>query len=249
MRTQIKTSAELQDMRRSGKILAEILADLRQFTKVGMTTAEIDRRAREQLKNMNASAPFLNYNNFPAAICISVNDEIAHGVPSSRVLLQGDLVHLDFGVSYNGMITDAGTGFVLGPPTPDQARLLKGTEAALAAAIKVVKDGVRVGDIGAAVEEVCDRYELKIVYELCGHGVGHQVHEEPIIPNYGTRGTGEALRAGMTVALEPNISLADHGMYLADDGQTWMTKNGSLANQAEHTVLITETGSEILTQL
>lgn len=236
-------------MRTSGKILATILQELRETTKVGMTTGEIDALAARRLKEAGAEAAFLRYNDFPASICISINEEIAHGIPGERVLEEGDLVHLDFGVRYNGMITDAGFGFVLGKPTPDQSRLLKGTEAALKAAIATLHDGVRVGDIGAAVEATIARYDLTIIYELCGHGVGHHVHEDPIIPNYGTTGTGETLRAGMTVALEPNISLGGHEMYLANDGWTWTTKDHSLATQAEHTLLITEQGCEILTQI
>ncbi|MBP9827346.1 type I methionyl aminopeptidase [Candidatus Saccharibacteria bacterium] len=249
MRTQIKTSQEIQDMRISGRILATILAELQTGLRVGMQTKEIDDTARHLLQQHHAEAAFLGYQDFPATICISVNDEIAHGLPGSRVLEEGDLVHLDFGVRYNGMITDAGVSLILGEATKQQARLLKGTKAALDAAIDQVKDGVRIGTIGAAVERVCDEYDLKVVYELCGHGVGHTVHEEPTIMNYGTIGTGEALRAGMTIALEPNVSLNDHDMYLADNGWTWMTKNGSLAAQFEHTVLITESGYEILTQL
>lgn len=249
MRTQIKTDQEIKDMRTSGKILATILADLKDFTKIGKTPLEIDARAAQLLKQHASTASFLNYDGFPASICISINDEIAHGIPDGRALEEGDLVHLDFGVTYNDMITDAGFGFVLGSPTADQKRLLDGTKAALDAAIKQVKDGVRLGDIGAAVERTTEKYDLYIIHELCGHGVGHQVHEEPTITNYGTPGTGEALRAGMTVALEPNVSLGSHEMYLADNGWTWMTKDGSLATQFEHTVLVTDNGYEILTQL
>lgn len=249
MRTQIKTNQEIADLRRSGKILATILAELKNMTRVGMTTQEIDTRARELLQLNAAQAAFLDYQGFPATICISINEEIAHGIPDSRILEDGDLVHLDFGVSYKGMITDAGVAFVLGKPSSDQKRLLDGTKAALDAAIAVVKDGVRLGDIGAAVERTTEKYNLAVIYELCGHGVGHQVHEEPTITNFGTPGTGEALRAGMTIALEPNVSLGTHDMFLAANGWTWITKDGSLAAQFEHTVLITETGCDILTAL
>lgn len=249
MKTQVKTQQEIADMRISGRILATILAELKEFTKVGITTKDIDNEAARLLVQNKAEAAFLNYQGFPASICISINDEIAHGIPDSRVLEDGDLVHLDFGVRYNGMITDAGFGFVLGKPTDDQQRLLTGTKKSLDAAIAQVRDGVRIGDIGQAVEEVCDKYDLKIVYELCGHGVGHVVHEEPTITNYGLRGTGESLKAGYTIALEPNVSLGSHEMYLADNGWTWMTKDGSLSVQFEHTVLITENGCEVLTEI
>lgn len=250
MRTQIKTAQEIIDMRESGRILATILAELKDKARVGMKTSEIDSMARKLLGQHKAEAAFLDYQGFPATICISINEEIAHGIPGDREMLAGDLVHFDFGVRYHGMITDAGESFVLGAkPTPDQARLLKGTKAALDAAIATVRDGVRLGDIGAAVESTLNRYDLKVVYELCGHGVGHNVHEEPTIMNYGMAGTGEALKSGMTIALEPNVSLADHDMILAANGWTWSTPSGSLAAQFEHTVLITDDGSEILTQI
>ncbi|MDQ5944136.1 MAG: methionyl aminopeptidase [Patescibacteria group bacterium] len=250
MKTQVKTAEEIRGMRASGKILATILAELMDQARVGMQTKEIDQLARTLLEKHNAEAAFLGYQGFPGAICISINDEIAHGIPGDRVMETGDLVHFDFGVRYQGMITDAGRSFVLGAkPTEDQARLLTGTQKALDAAIALVQDGVRIGDLGAAVEATCDRYDLKIVYELCGHGVGHTVHEEPTIMNYGMQGTGERLKAGWTVALEPNVSLGSHDMYLADNGWTWITKDGSLAAQFEHTVLITDTGVEVLTKI
>lgn len=248
--TQIKTAQEIEDMRRSGKILATILRDLQRAARPGMTTHDIDTMARKLLIEHDAEAAFLDYQGFPASICISINEEIAHGIPGDRVMLKGDLMHFDFGVRFHGMITDAGVSFVLdAEPTADQARLLTGTKKALDAAIAQVKDGVRTGDIGAAVEAMCDNYDLKVVYELCGHGVGHTVHEEPTITNYGVPGTGTTLKAGMTVALEPNVSLADHDMVLADNGWTWFTQSGSLAAQFEHTVLITDTGAEILTKI
>lgn len=237
-------------MRKSGKILATILNDLIDNTRVGMTTGEIDVMARKLLQKHRAQAAFLNYQGFPAAICVSINEEIAHGIPGDRIMEAGDLVHYDFGVIYNGMITDAGKSFVLdATPTADQSRLLSATEKALNAAIRLAKAGTRIGDIGAAVEDVCNKNNVAVVYELCGHGVGHMVHEEPTIPNYGFSGTGERLQAGWTLALEPNVSLADHEMYLSENGWTWITKSGSLAAQFEHTVLITEGEAEILTKL
>jgi len=246
MRTQIKTQAEIQSMRHSGRILAEILQELKQATVVGMPTEEFDRLAREALHKRRAKAAFLNYNGFPATICVSINDEIAHGIPGPYELQEGDLVHLDFGVIWDGMITDAGLSFILGEATADQKRLLTGTEKALYAGIEQVKDGVRVGDIGSAIEKVLLAHKLAVVYELGGHGVGHQVHEDPYIPNFGSAGTGEALRA---VAIEPNVSLSGHDMHLLKNGWTWSTKSGALACQFEHTVLVTESGYEILTSL
>ncbi len=249
MRTQVKTKDEIQAMRASGKILAEILQILKAATQEGMPTKEFDRLAREELKKRGAQAAFLGYQDFPASICVSINDEIAHGIPGDYELQQGDMVHLDFGVTYEGMITDAGIGFVLGVASEDQKRLLTGTEKALMAGIAKVRDGVRTGDIGAAIEQTLTKYQLDVVYELGGHGVGHAVHEDPFVGNYGTAGTGEALKSGMTIAIEPNVSLGGHEMYLDNNGWTWRTKTGAQAVQFEHTVLVTHDGYEVLTQV
>ncbi len=249
MRTQIKTADEVAAMRRGGKVLAQTLQILKEASKPGMPTREYDRLARAELTKHGMQAAFLGYQGFPAAICVSVNHEIAHGIPNDYIIQDGDLVHLDFGVTCEGMITDAGIAFVVGKATEEQQRLIKGTKKALDAGIAKVKDGVRVGDIGAAIESTLEAYQLAVVYELGGHGVGHNVHEDPYIANFGTAGTGEALRSGMTVAIEPNVCLVGHEMYLEDNGWTWSTKSGALAAQFEHTVLVTDTGCEILTQV
>ena len=249
MKTQLKTADELAAMRKGGKVLAQTLQILKEATKPGMPTSEYDRLARAELTKHGMQAAFLGYQGFPASICVSVNHEIAHGIPGEYEIQDGDLVHLDFGVACEGMITDAGIAFVAGKPSEDQQRLITGTKKALDAGIAVIKDGVRVGDICHAIESTLDKYQLAVVYELGGHGVGHSVHEDPYLGNYGTAGTGEALRSGMTVAIEPNVSLSGHEMFLEDNGWTWSTKSGALAAQFEHTVLVTDDGYEILTQV
>lgn len=247
MKTQIKTPEEIENMRISGRYLAEILQIVAEATVPGVSTQELDDIAAAELKKRSVEAAFLGYNNFPASICISVNDEIVHGLPGSRIIQEGDLVGLDFGVNYKGMITDSAVTVGVGNISDDAKRLLRYTQQSLNAAIATLKDGVRVGTIGAAIEDELKKGGLKVIDTLGGHGVGHLVHEDPFIANFGNSGTGEALKAGMTIALEPIASLTTHDTFLAEDGWTYMSEDGSLSAQFEHTVLITQDGAEILT--
>jgi methionyl aminopeptidase len=195
---------------------------------------------------------FKGFEGYPDIICISTNNEVQHSIPNDHIFVDGDIVNFDFGVSYNGMITDAGvTVSIGGVEKTDKAGrwLLEGTERALYAGIDVVKSGVRVGDISAAIQRVLESYNLGIVRELVGHGVGHELHEEPEIPNYGHAGTGPVLKAGMTIAIEPITTLGSARIFQAHDGWTLLTVDGSRAAQFEHTLLVTEDGSEILTKL
>ncbi len=247
MKTQIKTPEEIENMRQSGRILAEILQIVADATQPGVTTAQLDGLAAEELKKRKAKAAFLGYNGFPASICISINNEIVHGIPGEKVVQDGDLVGLDFGVEFNGMITDSAVTVPVGKVSPAAQKLLTFTQKALTDAIGILKDGVRVGSIGAQIEATLEEGGLKVIDVLGGHGVGHTVHEDPFIANFGTKGTGQALKAGMTIALEPIASLSTHETHLADDSWTYVTEDGSLSAQFEHTILITEDGAEILT--
>jgi len=249
MKTRIKTPQEIADLRISGRYLAEILHILEDTIQPGITTQKLDDIAVSELKKRNVEAAFLSYNGFPASICISINDEIVHGLPGSRVLQIGDIVGLDFGVKYNDMITDSAITVPVGEIGADTKRLLDFTKRALFAGIDILRDGVRVGDIGNAINVELKKGHLKVIHTLGGHGVGHKVHEDPIILNFGNSGTGEVLRAGMTIALEPIASLGTHDTYLASDNWTYVTTDKSFSAQFEHTILITQSGSEILTQI
>ena len=189
MRTQVKTEEEIVNMRISGKILHEILDMLSEQSLPGMTTKKLDEIAVSELKKRSAKAAFLGYDGFPASICISVNDEIVHGIPSDRALVSGDIVGLDFGVDYMGMITDSAVTVAVGEIDNNQKRLLEYTKKALYSAIDVIKDGVRVGDIGETIDKQLRAGQLKVIKSLGGHGVGHKVHEDPIILNFGHSGT------------------------------------------------------------
>jgi methionyl aminopeptidase len=251
MMTRVKSRRELEAMRLSGQMLASVLKLLRQQTVAGMSTKDVANLAAAELKRLGGQAAFLGYQGFPDVICISVNDEVVHGIPSpNRHLKEGDLVGLDFGVNYQGMITDAAISLIVGKTGDSKLKLLvRDTEAAMMAGISVVKDGVATGDIGAAVQAVLDKGHYGIVRDLVGHGVGHDLHEDPNIPNYGRAGHGQRLKAGMTIAIEPMATLGTDRVYIDPDGWTIRTRDGSLSAHFEHTVLITEDGAEILTSL
>lgn len=248
MFTRIKSDAELTAMRASGRILADILQQISYDATEGMTGKDVSQFVASELKAQGAKASFLGYLGFPDVICISLNDGIVHGIPNTAPFRKGDIVGFDFGVTYQGMITDSAFTMVIGKSeSTDVKRLLETTEQSLYAGIDRVRDGVRVGDIGAAIQKVLQREKLGIVRDMVGHGVGHAVHEDPNIPNYGVSGTGPVLKAGMTVAIEPMATLGSGRIKVAADGWGIHTADGSLSAQFEHTVLVTPKGSEILT--
>lgn len=251
MYTKVKTEAEIAAMRQSGKLLATVHAELRKAIQPGMTTRDLDQIARDTLKGTGGVPTFLGQYDFPDVLCVSVNDEVVHGIPSQdKVIVEGDLVSMDFGVTYDGMITDAAITVIVGQPnSPKDLGLVRATEESLMAGINVLRDGVAVGDIAAAVQSVLDKGGYGIVRDLVGHGVGHSLHEDPNIPNYGRAGTGPKLSAGMTIAIEPMATLGTHKVFVDDDGWTVRTSDGTRSAHFEHTVLITKDGAEILTAL
>ncbi|MCA9326999.1 type I methionyl aminopeptidase [Candidatus Saccharibacteria bacterium] len=245
-----KSDREIEAMRRSGFILASVLEKIRREVKAGMTPKDVSKLAAAETERLGGKPAFKGFEGYPDIICISNNNEVQHSIPNDVPFKNGDIVNFDYGVIYGGMITDAGiTVCVGGKPDKDGERLLRGTEEALYAGIELVKAGTRIGDISAAIEKVLRSYNLGIVRELVGHGVGHQLHETPEIPNYGQAGKGSALKAGMTIAIEPITTLGDYRIFGAHDGWTLLTVDGSRAAQFEHTVLVTEDGYEILTQI
>lgn len=247
--TAVKTPEDIVSMRISGRILATVFAHLRKKLTIGISTKDLADSAKQEIKALGGQPSFLDYQGFPDVLCVSLNDEVVHGIPSrQRIIRAGDIVSLDLGVTYQGMITDAAFSIVMGD-TPDTkvARLLSFTEQSLYAGIESIQGGAAVGDIGAAIQTILDNQHFGIVRDLVGHGVGHAVHEPPNIPNYGHKGTGPRLKTGMTIAIEPMATLGGHDVYVADDGWTVLTSDGSLAAHFEHTVLITPNGAEILT--
>lgn len=240
-------------MREGGKILATIYRDLKAFVKVGMTESEIDTWVGEEIKKHGAIATYKTDEvKFPGNICISVNEQIVHSVPTDYVLEAGDVVSFDLVITYKHMKTDAAFTIIVGDePSSVKKHLLNVTERSLYAGIDAIKgEGTRTGDIGAAVYDVLSKGKLGIIRELVGHGVGLEMHMAPEVPNWGHKGSGEILHAGDTIAIEPMATLGSEKIeHDESDGWTISTRDGSLAAHFEHTVLITEDGAEILTQL
>lgn len=247
----VKTADEIQAMREGGKILATIFEGLKQQVKPGISEIELDAWVDAEIKKHGATATYKTDEvKFPATICISTNEQIVHSIPTDYVLQEGDVVSFDLVITYKNMKTDSAFTMVVGgKPNGVQKHLLQATEQSLFAGIDAIKGPVRIGDISAAVEKVLRDAKVGIIRELVGHGVGHEMHEAPEVPNYGRRGTGPLLTPGDTIAIEPMATLGSEKITTEDDGWTIRTWDGSLAAHFEHTVLITEDGAEVLTQL
>ena len=248
--TGAKTPEQIDAMREGGKILARIFDDLRAFVRPGLSEKAIDAFVAKKIIDYGAAATYTTDEvNFPGVICISTNDEIVHGVPTDYVLQNGDVVGFDLVITYKNMKTDAAFTMVVGDaPKGAIKHLIAMTERSLYAGIDAIKGPVYTGDIGAAVESVLTKAKLGIIRDLVGHGVGLKMHMPPDVPNYGRKGTGVLLRPGETIAIEPMATLGGEGIVTLEDEWTISTRDGSLAAHFEHTVLITETGAEILTQ-
>jgi methionyl aminopeptidase len=249
--TGVKTDAQIQALREGGRILAQILADLKTYVQVGMTEREIDAHVESEIISRGAIATYKTSEvEFPNAICISTNDEIVHGIPTDYAIEAGDIVSFDLVIEYKGMKTDAAVSMVVGEALSGvKKHLLNTTERSLYAGIDAIKGPVYTGDIGAAVEKVLSDGKLGIIRELVGHGVGLEMHMPPEVPNYGRKGSGVLLKPGDTIAIEPMATLGGERIRTLEDGWTISTRDGSLSAHFEHTVLITEDGAEILTQL
>lgn len=247
----MKTDTEIEAMREGGKLLATIFDGLKKQIHAGVSERELDDWVTKEIIALGAEATYKTPEvNFPASICISTNDEIVHSIPTDHVLRKGDVVGFDLVIGYKGMKTDSAFTVVVDEePTGDKKRLLEYTERSLYAGIDAIKGPVRTGDISAGVERVLMEGKLGIVRELVGHGIGHSMHQGPDIPNYGSAGKGYLLEPGDTVAIEPMTTLGGERIVTDKDGWTIRTRDGSLAAHFEHTVLITETGAEILTIL
>lgn len=249
----VKTPQEIEAMREGGRMLAKVLETVKKQLSEGMSTKDLADIARSEIKKLGGRPAFLNHHDFPEVLCTSINQEIVHGLPShKRTIKKGDVIGLDFGVLYKGLNTDSAVTVVVGGgyPSKDVERLLKGTEESLYAGLDAIKgEGTRVGDISAAVQAVLDKHKLGIIRDLVGHSVGDEIHEEPNIPNYGVKGTGPVLQVGATYAIEPMASLGDWHIKTSRDGWSIEMADGSIGAHFEHTIVITETGCEILTSL
>lgn len=250
MYTRVKTANQIKNLRASGAILADILAGVKEEARVGTTGKDIDDYVLKMAQLAGARCAFKGYNGFPAHICISLNDEVVHGIPDSKKFKQGDVVSFDFGVIFGSMITDSAFTMVIGEnPSGDKKRLLETVEESLYLGLEAVEANTATGDISSAIENVLKPAGLGIFKELVGHGVGHHVHEQPDIPNYGRAGQGAIVQRDMSLAIEPMACLGKAAIKTDRDGWTIRTVDGSLAAHFEHTVLVTDDGCEILTKL
>ena len=243
----IKTNQEIEYMKEAGYLNFLTREYLKSIIKPGITTKEIDEKCDEFIKSKDAIAGFKGLYGFPGTICISVNDEVVHGIGSNRVLKEGDIITIDVGVKKNGYHSDAAVTIPVGKVNKEKENLIKYTEGAFWAGVKEVKDGAKLGNVSARIESYAKKHNLGVVKELCGHGVGKDLHEDPDVPNFGKYGTGITLKEGMVIAIEPMLTAGKRYIYQKSNGWTIVTQDGKPAAHFEHTVLVTKEGYEILT--
>lgn len=246
----IKTPEEIEMMARAGRIVAIVLEELREKIKEGMSTWELDKIARTRCEKEGAKPAFLGYRGFPASLCVSINDEVVHGIPSKkRFVRDGDIVSFDFGARFNGYYGDAAITVGVGKITDVAKRLIEVTERSFFAGIKKAKVGNRLYDISAEIQKTVEAAGFSVVRDFVGHGIGKAPHEPPQIPNFGEPNRGPRLEANMTLAIEPMVNAGSYEVKILDDGWTAVTKDGSLSAHFEHTIVITPDGPKILTSL
>jgi methionyl aminopeptidase len=250
----LKNEQEIAILREGGQRLAAVLRACRAAVKPGVTTSELDEIAYDMIKEFGDKPAFRGYRPegsplaYPATLCTSVNEVIVHGIPSKRVLKNGDVIGLDCGLNHEGLFTDHAVSVPVGQVDIELNKLLAVTEESLAIGIKAAKPGRHLGDIGAAIQAVCEKNGYGLVEELCGHGVGFSPHEDPFVPNFGEKGKGLELKPGLVIAIEPMFSLGTSKIKAERDGFTFSTKDGKPAAHFEHTIAITEKGAEVLTK-
>ena len=244
----IKSSEEIELLKIAGQIVGDTHNYLKQFIKPGITTKELDKLAYDYIISRDATPSFLNYEGYPASICTSVNEEVVHGIPSDRVLQEGDIISIDIGACYKGYHGDSAWSYPVGNISEEKKYLLKHTEQSLYEGLSVIKPRMKIGDIGYAVEKYALDHKLGVVKELVGHGVGKHLHESPDVPNYGKKNTGMTLRKGMVIAVEPMLNLGTANIYILDDDWTIITADDKPSAHFEHTIVVTKDGYEILTK-
>lgn len=249
MAIMIKSPAEIERMRHSGRLLRQVHNHIAPLVVAGATTMDLERAAQSKIDSLGAIAAFKGYHGFPFALCTSLNEEVVHGMPNEkRVLRDGDIVSIDAGLIVDGFYSDAAVTYAIGTPTPEVRRLLDITAQSLELAIQAAQVGGRLGDISAAVQDLCEREGFGIVKEFVGHGIGKNMHEDPQVPNFGSRGKGPRLKAGMVLAIEPMINAGAAEVRVLPDGWTAVTIDGSYSAHFEHTVALTKDGPQVLTR-
>lgn len=244
-----KSPAEIEKLRRSGRLVREILEELRGQVRPGVSTLELEKYAEKRLAEAGAKPAFKGYRGFPCCLCTSVNEEIVHGIPSGRRLKEGDIISLDLGAVLEGFYGDSALTVPVGEISGESRKLLRVTEEALEVAIGKVRLGNRLGDISAAVQEYVEKHGFSVVRDMVGHGIGRELHEEPQVPNFGLPGHGPALKEGMVFAIEPMVNTGGYEMRILDDNWTAVTVDGTKSAHFEHMVAVTRNGPDVLTRL
>jgi len=244
-----RSSSEIEKLRRVNQLVAQVLAELRRMAVPGVTTEDIDSAAERLVRAEGAEPAFKGYHGYPATVCVSANEQVVHGIPSKRPLVEGDILSIDMGAKLDGFFGDCAVTVPIGRVSPEATDLLRVTEEALFHGIEAVKPGARVSDIGAAVQQHVETHGFSVVREFVGHGIGTSLHEEPQIANYGPGGRGPRLAEGMVLAIEPMVNAGKPAVKVLSDGWTAVTRDGSLSAHFEHTVVVAATGCEILTLL
>ncbi len=240
---------EIEKARASNRIVAEVLSRLREKIRAGVKTKDLDKFAEEIAEKRGAKPAFKGYRGYPHSLCISINEEVVHGMPSKRVLREGDIVGLDFGIYYQGFYGDSAITLPVGKVAEKALRLMQVTEQSLYAGIEQATEGNRLGDVSAAVQNMVESAGFSVVRDFVGHGIGRNLHEEPQIPNFGEKGRGIELKKGMILAIEPMVNEGEYNVKVLPDGWTVVTKDGSLSAHFEHSIAITENGPDILSKL
>lgn len=236
-------------MRSAGMIVAEVLLKLKEMVKPGITTKDLDVVAADLIQKAKAVATFVGYQGYQHTLCTSINEEVVHGIPGDKVIQDGDIIGIDCGVTYKGFVADHAMTMPVGTVSAESQQLLRATQEGLQAGIEACLVGNRIGDIGAAVQQIGEKYGYGVVRDFVGHGVGRKMHEEPQVPNFGKTGTGPRIKAGMVLAIEPMFNLGTYEVKVLPDKWTVVTKDGKRSAHFEHTVACTEQGPEILTRL
>jgi methionyl aminopeptidase len=244
-----RSSSEIEKLRRVNQLVAQVLAELRRMAAPGVTTEDIDSEAERLVRAEGAEPAFKGYHGYPATVCVSANEQVVHGIPSKRPLVEGDILSIDMGAKLDGFFGDCAVTVPIGRVSPEATELLRVTEEALFHGIEAVKPGARVSDIGAAVQQHVEAHRFSVVREFVGHGIGTSLHEEPQIANYGPGGRGPRLAEGMVLAIEPMVNAGKPAVKVLSDGWTAVTRDGRLSAHFEHTVVVAATGCEILTLL
>lgn len=245
----LKSPDEIEKMAKANQIVAQVLLKLKEVVAPGMTTNDLDKMAEEIIRRAGGIPTFIGYRGYPKSLCTSINEEVVHGIPSDRTLLEGDIVGIDCGVTYEGFVGDSAVTVPVGKISPEAEKLLQVTKESLDKGIEMVVEGNRIGDIGYAVQSYAESHGYSVVRDFVGHGIGRRMHEEPQVPNFGKKGTGPRIKVGMVLAIEPMVNKGTWEVQVLEDKWTVVTKDRQLSAHFEHSIACTDKGPRVLSQI